>query len=279
VSIGLFELTWAALPSEMLIPALVVNLAGILRLIAEHVDGIQKYPEQSVWISFLGTALACYFLSARLLRDTRPDRALVRIMAPWLGSAFALGAIYMLLPTPYVCVAFGALAILAAEAGTVIGAPYLIWHGRVVSLVAAASLAGLGFQPDAVILTNCALVGAIQLMLLFRLRKLPLARVHGYVASLIVAGALFNQVSGGMLTLSWSLEAIGLLALGFAARERSLRLSGLTMLLICVGKVFFYDLRNLETLYRIFSFVGLGAILRLVSWIYTRFKEQLRKYL
>ena len=76
-----------------------------------------------------------------------------------------------------------------------------------------------------------------------------------------------------------SREGIGLLAFGFAARERSLRLSGLTTLLICVGKVFFYDLRNLETLYRIFSFVGLGAILLLVSWIYTRFKEQLRKYL
>jgi uncharacterized membrane protein len=130
-----------------------------------------------------------------------------------------------------------------------------------------------------VILSNCALVAIFQLMLLFRLRKLPLARVHGYLAALIVAGALFNQVSGGMLTLSWSLEGIGLLALGFAARERSLRLSGLTALLICVGKVFFYDLRNLETLYRIFSFVGLGAILLLVSWIYTRFKEQLRKYL
>src|SRR5262249_28529755 len=113
----------------------------------------------------------------------------------------------------------------------------------------------------------------------FRCRKLPIASAHGYLASLIVAGALFDQVSGGMLTLSWSLEGIGLLALGFATRERTLRLSGLAMLLICIGKVFFYDLRNLETLYRIVSFIGLGAILLLVSWIYTRFKDQLSKYL
>src|SRR6185295_1022554 len=121
VSIALFELTWAALPSEMLIPALIVNLAGIRRLLAEHVDGIQKYPEQSVWISFLGAALAYYFLAARLLRNRNPERTPIRVMAPWLGSAFALVAIHMLMPTPYVCVAFGALAILGAEAGTASG--------------------------------------------------------------------------------------------------------------------------------------------------------------
>lgn len=119
----------------------------------------------------------------------------------------------------------------------------------------------------------------MQLILLFRSRTLPLASAHGYLAALIVAGALFNQVSGGMLTLSWSPEGIGLLALGFAARERTLRLSGLALLLICIGKVFFYDLRNLETLYRILSFIGLGATLLLASLIYTRFKEQLRKYM
>jgi hypothetical protein len=279
VSITLFELAWASLPAEMLIPAVAVNLAGIGELIVEHAAGIQKHPEQSVWISFVAAALAFYFLSARLLGNNSPDRAPVRVMAPWLGSAFTLAAIYMLLPTPYVCVAFGALAILVVEAGSACGAPNLIRNGRAVSLLAAASLIGLEYQPNDVILSNCALVAIVQLTLLFRLRKLPLARVHGYLAALIVAGALFNQVSGGMLTLSWSLEGIGLLALGFSARERSLRLSGLTTLLICVGKVFFYDLRNLETLYRIFSFVGLGAILLLVSWIYTRFKEQLRKYL
>jgi Predicted membrane protein (DUF2339) len=279
VSITLFELAWASLPAEMLIPAVAVNLAGIGELIVEHAAGIQKHPEQSVWISFVGAALAFYFLSTRLLGNTSPDRAPVRVIAPWLGSAFTLAAIYMLLPTPYVCVTFGALAILVVEAGSACGAPNLIWNGRAVSLLAAASLIGLAYQPNDVILSNCSLVAIVQLMLLFRLRKLPLARVHGYLAALIVAGALFNQVSGGMLTLSWSLEGIGLLALGFAARERSLRLSGLTTLLICVGKVFFYDLRNLETLYRIFSFVGLGAILLSVSWIYTRFKEQLRKYL
>jgi uncharacterized membrane protein len=279
LSLPLLELAWAALPSEMLVPGLLVNAAGILRLLAEHDAGIQKHPEQSVWIAFAGAAVAYYFLAARLLRDTNPGRAPIRLLAPWLGSAFALVAIQMLLPASWVFVAFGALAILLAEAGLAAGATYLNGHGRVLSLLAVGALPALLFQSNEVIIANCAAIAAMQLLLLFRSRNLPLAAAHGYLASLIVAGLLFDQVSGGMLTLSWSLEGIALLALGFAVRERSLRLSGLAMLLVCIGKVFFYDLRNLETLYRIFSFIGLGVILLLVSWIYTRFKAQLRNYL
>ena len=82
-----------------------------------------------------------------------------------------------------------------------------------------------------------------------------------------------------MLTVSWGLESLALLATGFAARERILRLQGLALILLCILKLFLYDLRNLETLYRILSFVALGLILLAVSWIYTRFKDHIRKLL
>jgi uncharacterized membrane protein len=70
-----------------------------------------------------------------------------------------------------------------------------------------------------------------------------------------------------------------LLALGFAFRDRWLRLQGLGLFLVCVLKLFLYDLRNLDTPYRILSFIALGLILLGVSWIYTRFREQLQKLL
>jgi uncharacterized membrane protein len=82
-----------------------------------------------------------------------------------------------------------------------------------------------------------------------------------------------------MLTVSWGLLGVALLGSGFAARERVLRLQGLVLLLICILKLFFYDLRNLETLYRILSFVALGLILLAVSWIYTRFRDQITRLL
>ena len=44
-------------------------------------------------------------------------------------------------------------------------------------------------------------------------------------------------------------------------------------------KLFAYDLQNLERLYQILSFIALGVILLSVSWVYTRFREHIRRYL
>ena len=90
---------------------------------------------------------------------------------------------------------------------------------------------------------------------------------------------LYNEVSGGLLTVACGVEGLALLGAGFALRERVLRWQGLVLLLACILKLFLYDLRNLETVYRILSFVALGLILLAVSWVYTRFREHLRRIL
>lgn len=87
------------------------------------------------------------------------------------------------------------------------------------------------------------------------------------------ATLLYEEASGGMLSIALGLEGIALLAAGFAAKERSLRLSGLALLLLCTIKLFAYDLSGLETVYRIASFLCLGVILMAASWAYTRFKS------
>jgi uncharacterized membrane protein len=90
---------------------------------------------------------------------------------------------------------------------------------------------------------------------------------------------LYHEVSGGLLTVACGVEGVALLAAGFPLRERVLRLQGLVLLLACILKLFLYDLRNLETMYRILSFVALGLILLAVSWVYTRFREYLHRIL
>ena len=82
-----------------------------------------------------------------------------------------------------------------------------------------------------------------------------------------------------MLTVAWGIEGVGLLTAGFPLRDRTLRLSGLALFLVCILKLFFYDLRQLETLYRILSFIVLGLILVSVSWVYTRFRDRVQRYL
>jgi uncharacterized membrane protein len=98
------------------------------------------------------------------------------------------------------------------------------------------------------------------------------------LASVLLAALLYYEVSARFLTIAWALEGVMLLAVGFPARERILRLFGLALLLACIVKVFAYDLRELETLFRILSFIVLGLLLLGVSLIYTRYKDQLRRY-
>lgn len=103
--------------------------------------------------------------------------------------------------------------------------------------------------------------------------------VFSILGTVLFTLLLFYEVSGAWLTVAWGLEGVVLLAAGFVLRERSLRLSGLFLLLVCILKLFVYDLRALDILYRIFSFAVLGLLLLGVSWTYTRFREQLRRYL
>jgi hypothetical protein len=102
---------------------------------------------------------------------------------------------------------------------------------------------------------------------------------YSLLASLLLAFSLFCEVSGGMLTMAWAVEALALLGAGFPLRDRLQRLSGLALFLICVLKLFLYDLRELETVNRILSFIVLGLILVGVSWMYTRFRDRIQRYL
>jgi len=102
---------------------------------------------------------------------------------------------------------------------------------------------------------------------------------YSVLASLLLAVLLYYEVSGGLLTMAWGVEGLALLAAGFPLRDRLQRLSGLFLFLVCVMKLFFYDLRELGTFNRILSFIVLGAILIAVSWIYTRFRDRIQRYL
>ena len=67
-----------------------------------------------------------------------------------------------------------------------------------------------------------------------------------------------------------------LLATGFARRSAFLRWQGLILLAVSVGKVFLVDMSALSQGYRILSFLGLGALLLAVCFVYQRDWLQLR---
>ena len=98
-------------------------------------------------------------------------------------------------------------------------------------------------------------------------------------ATVVFALTILEEARPTMVTLGWGLQGLVLMVAGFAARERVLRLSGLGVLLLCILKLFLSDLRDLDPLPRIISFVVLGLVLLAVSWTYTRFQEQIRRFL
>ena len=70
---------------------------------------------------------------------------------------------------------------------------------------------------------------------------------------------------------AWVLYGVGLLLTGIARRGPLLRYASLAVMLLAVGKAFLYDAARLSDLYRVLSFLGLGASLLLLGFLYQRF--------
>ena len=107
----------------------------------------------------------------------------------------------------------------------------------------------------------------------------PARLYYSLLGTGVISALLYREVSGGGRTMAWGIQGLALLAAGFPLRDRVLRVSGLVLLLFCILKLFIYDLSYLDTLPRIFSFIVLGVILLGVSWIYTRFREYVQRFL
>jgi len=75
------------------------------------------------------------------------------------------------------------------------------------------------------------------------------------------------------LSVLWGLYASLLTGVGILKRLREARILGILLLSVTVLKVFLIDLSELETFYRIISFVVLGLLLLAVSYGYNRFKN------
>jgi len=101
---------------------------------------------------------------------------------------------------------------------------------------------------------------------LFRKTQFPSPETWGYAAQ-------------GAISVVWAIYAAGAMWVGIVKRWASARWLGLSLLSISVLKVFFVDLGFLTLPYRMLSFGVLGLILLGVAWAYSRFGEQLRRWM
>jgi uncharacterized membrane protein len=68
----------------------------------------------------------------------------------------------------------------------------------------------------------------------------------------------------------WLIYGAALMTIGFRRRSSFVRWQSLLLIAFTIGKVFFYDVSQLGGSYRILSFIGLGAVLLGISFIYQR---------
>ena len=77
------------------------------------------------------------------------------------------------------------------------------------------------------------------------------------------------------LSVGYALYAIGLLAAGIVRGRALLRVLALLLLAITILKVFLFDLREIQAIWRVASFFGLGLLLMLGSLLYHKYRQVL----
>jgi hypothetical protein len=100
-----------------------------------------------------------------------------------------------------------------------------------------------------------------------------------FVPLVIVTVLLAIEMRSGLITVSWGIEAVLVFLFALWVGERSYRLSGLALLLLCVGKIVVVDVWGLNPRDRYVTFIIMGGALLLVSFLYTKYREAIKEYL
>lgn len=261
-----------------------VAAAGVWLLI----DDAGHRTSANAWLfAFAGAqvVLGTLVLGSRASRE-------IALLLYGVAAAVAGVAVAVTFDGPAVVAAWAAEALALAWAGRRTDTPE---RGFVASLVFAGlalghvlvfevspnSLAyGLDSIPVAIGAVALVLVALAGIALAYREYAEPLswagAGLAVYLASGLVvdlAGAQFHHsTQTSQLALSGFWGALGFAALvaGLIERKRALRLGGLGVLALAVGKVFLVDLAHLESIWRVGSFLAIGLLLLAGAFAYQR---------
>ena len=273
-------------------------------LIALLIPWIIAYPQAAILALGIGCALAyAVALETHSATPTLPEdeRSLVHRLALMAGASLVLTLLWRLLPVGLVAAAWALFSLALSASGLRLKEFALRRQGYIVGVLASLRCWQIDFGLDGHYLgLPQGIVSAVVVIATLyatsivhrRNRQMdeanrPLQRMFEWLdaygdgffatlALLLLTALLYNQVPPKALTEAWAMEGLPLLIAGFVWKDRLLRIAGLSVLTVCIIKLFIYDLSNLETLARIFSFMILGLLLLGASYLYARYYKRLQ---
>jgi hypothetical protein len=100
-----------------------------------------------------------------------------------------------------------------------------------------------------------------------------------FVPVLLLAVLLFVKFSGFRITIAWGAEGLVVFILALWAKERSFRLTGLALIMLCVAKLGYDTWFFTDPVARYSAWIGIGVVILVVSFLYGKNREALRDYL
>src|SRR6266436_750192 len=263
--------------------------------------------------TILPLVLIFFFVYAQLPQkeeDTGRDRRWhFDVLLAYLGTATIVALFYFQFPIEWVVTSWAAVVFALLGAALLLDRPLFLHQGLLLTVGVLArgmahNLFGAGYfgegdwQGRYFVLSSAAAILLASLFFAFRLRgryslpknlnpwTRPLAVIAGrpeqvvfFVPVILLTCMLALKMRAGMVTVSWGIEGVLIVLLALAVQERSFRLTGLGMLLLCVAKVMALDVWGLQARDRYITFIIVGAALVFVSFLYTRYRDAIRQFL
>jgi hypothetical protein len=104
-------------------------------------------------------------------------------------------------------------------------------------------------------------------------------QIQFFAPVVLLSLMLALKMRAGMVTVSWGIEALFIIVLALMVKERSFRLAGLGLLLLCVAKIMAMDVWQLQPRDRYVTLIIVGSALLLVSYLYSRYRETISQFL
>jgi len=267
---------------------------------SHHIDTVVPLIAVYVWI---------YHRTQTALAESPSDRA-GGVLAAWLGTSAATALLYLQLRPELITVGWAALALVLLTAAWLLRRA--IFTAQAFALLAASAVRALAFNlfipahPAAAFWsTRAATIGAACAVMLlclpmaFAIRRNRLSdqaaaaplqdpwdlllthpeQPFFFVPYSLSAVLIAFELRTGMITLGWIALGLAAFLAALPIGERSYRLAGLGLLLFGLAKIVLVDFWSLSTTDRILTLIVTGVVLLLVSFLYSRYRETILKFL